>query len=303
MKGLLDPKMDFVFKNIFGSEKNSKILISFLNATLKPKDLITSVEIKNTDLNKGYIEDKFSRLDVKATTSNEEIINIEIQLKNEYNMIKRSLYYWSKLYSEQLNEGEDYSILKRTICINILNFKYLKTRKFHSAYRLKEIYSNEELTDVAEIHFIEIPKLEDGSDEKDMLVPWIEFLKDPESEKVRNLEMSIEEIRQAKDELIKMSNDDTQRELYEMRAKTLKDKISALNEAERKGIQKGIQEGEKKKAIEIAKSLLDVLDVQTISLKTGLSVDEINKLKQKCILIFFTDKIFNKNHDIICSRN
>ena len=279
MKGLLDPKMDFVFKNIFGSEKNSKILISFLNATLKPKDLITSVEIKNTDLNKGYIEDKFSRLDVKATTSNEEIINIEIQLKNEYNRIKRSLYYWSKLYSEQLNEGEDYSILKRTICINILNFKYLKTRKFHSAYRLKEIYSNEELTDVAEIHFIEIPKLEDGSDEKDMLVPWIEFLKDPESEKVRNLEMSIEEIRQAKDELIKMSNDDTQRELYEMRAKTLKDKISALNEAERKGIQKGIQEGEKKKAIEIAKSLLDVLDVQTISLKTGLSVDEINKLK------------------------
>ena len=279
MKGLLDPKMDFVFKNIFGSEKNPNILISFLNATLKPKDLITSVEIKNTDLNKGYIEDKFSRLDVKATTSNNEIINIEIQLKNEYNMIKRSLYYWSKLYSEQLNEGEDYSILKRTICINILNFKYLKTRKFHSAYRLKEIYSNEELTDVAEIHFIEIPKLEDGSDEKDMLVPWIEFLKDPESEKVRNLEMSIEEIRQAKDELIKMSNDDTQRELYEMRAKTLKDKISALNEAERKGIQKGIQEGEKKKAIEIAKSLLDVLDVQTISLKTGLSVDEINKLK------------------------
>ena len=162
---------------------------------------------------------------------------------------------------------------------DLLNFKYLKTRKFHSAYRLKEIYSNEELTDVAEIHFIEIPKLEDCSDEKDMLVPWIEFLKDPESEKVRNLEMSIEEIRQAKDELIKMSNDDTQRELYEMRAKTLKDKISALNEAERKGIQKGIQEGEKKKAIEIAKSLLDVLDVQTISLKTGLSVDEINKLK------------------------
>ena len=51
MKGLLDPKMDFVFKNIFGSEKNPKILISFLNATLKPKDLITSVEIKNTDIN------------------------------------------------------------------------------------------------------------------------------------------------------------------------------------------------------------------------------------------------------------
>ena len=260
MRGLLDPKMDFVFKNIFGSEKNPKILISFLNATLKPKYL-----------NKDYIEDKFSRLDVKATTSNDEVINIEIQLKNEYNMIKRSLYYWSKLYSEQLNEGEDYNLLKRTICINILNFKYLKTRKFHSAYRLKEIYSNEELTDVAEIHFIEIPKLEEGTDEKDMLVNWVEFLKDPESEKVRSLEMNIEEIRQAKDELIRMSNDDTQRQIYEMRAKTLKDKVSALNEAERKGA--------KNKAMEIAKSLLDVLDEKTISLKTGLSIDEIKNLK------------------------
>ena len=302
MRGLLDPKMDFVFKNIFGSEKHPNILISFLNATLKPKDLITAVEIKNTDLNKGYIEDKFSRLDVKATTSNNEIINIEIQLKNEYNMIKRSLFYWSKLYSEQLNEGEDYSVLKRTICINILNFKYLKTRKFHSGYRLKEIYSNEELTDVAEIHFIEIPKLEEGTDEKDMLVAWIEFLKNPESEKVRSLEMSIDEIREAKDELIRMSNDDTQRELYEMRAKTLKDKISALNEAERKGIkkgrqegikeglqkgiqeglQKGIQEGEKSKAIEIAKSLINIgLDKETMSKSTGLDLNEIEKLMSK----------------------
>ena len=195
MRGLLDPKMDFVFKNIFGSEKHPNILISFLNATLKPKDLITAVEIKNTDLNKGYIEDKFSRLDVKATTSNNEIINIEIQLKNEYNMIKRSLFYWSKLYSEQL---------------------------------------------------------------------------------------------------IRMSNDDTQRELYEMRAKTLKDKISALNEAERKGIkkgrqegikeglQKGIQEGEKSKAIEIAKSLINIgLDKETISKSTGLDLNEIEKLMSK----------------------
>ena len=275
MRGLLDPKMDFVFKNIFGSEKHPNILISFLDATLKPKDLITEVEIKNTDLNKGYIEDKFSRLDVKATTSNNEIINIEIQLKNEYNMIKRSLYYWSKLYSEQLNEGEDYSVLKRTICINILNFKYLKTRMFHSVYRMKEIHTNEELSDIQEIHFIEIPKLEDGSDEKDMLVAWIEFLKNPESEKVRSLEMSVDEIREAKDELIKMSNDDTQRELYEMRAKTLRDKISALNEAGRKGIKKG----EKNKAIEIAKSLINLgLDKESIAKSTGLDLCEVEKL-------------------------
>ena len=106
--------------------------------------------------------------------------------------------------------------------------------------------------------------------------------------------MSIDEIREAKDELIRMSNDDTQRELYEMRAKTLKDKISALNEAERKGIkkgrqegikeglQKGIQEGEKSKAIEIAKSLINIgLDKESISKSTGLDLNEIEKLMSK----------------------
>ena len=107
--------------------------------------------------------------------------------------------------------------------------------------------------------------------------------------------MSVDEIREAKDELIKMSNDDTQRELYEMRAKTLRDKISALNEAERKGIKKGreegrkegieegikegIEKGEKKKAIEIAKSLINLgLDKESIAKSTGLDLCEVEKL-------------------------
>ena len=192
-------------------------------------------------------------------------------------MIKRSLYYLSKMYEEQLGAGEDYSKLNRTVCINILNFKYLKTEKFHTGYRLKELETNEELTDVIEMHFIEIPKLPEESDEKDMLMAWTEFLRNPESEKVRNLEMSIEEIREAKDELIRLSNDDKQREIYEMRSKILKDKVSALNEAERKGIEKGIQQ----EKIEIAKNLLDVLDDETISLKTGLTVEKIQQLRKE----------------------
>src|SRR5574344_1791651 len=203
MKGLLDPKMDFVFKNIFGTEKNSKILISFLNETLKPKYLITAVEIKNTDINKDYIEDKFSRLDVKATTSNEEIINIEIQVKNEYNMIKRSLYYWSKIYEEQIVQGDNYEKLAKTVCINILDFKYLKNDRYHNAYRLKEIKTNEQLTDIMEIHFIEIPKLkkvENSEEITDMLTAWVEFISNPEGEVIANLEMSKKEIREAKEE-------------------------------------------------------------------------------------------------------
>lgn len=268
-RGLLDPKVDFVFKNIFGSPKHPEILISFLNSILNPKKKIVSVDINKTDIEKQYIEDKYSRLDVKATTSNNEIINIEIQLKNENNMIKRSLYYLSKMYEEQLNEKEDYSKLVRTICINILNFKYLKTENFHTGYRFKEIKTNEELTDVMEVHFIEIPKLNDLNDEKDMLVAWTEFLKDPESEKVRGLELSFNEIRQAKDELIRMSNDKKQRELYDMRANSLRDKISELNAVE------------KRNSIKITKNLLELgIDINIIMESTGLSLDEINRLYQ-----------------------
>uniref|UniRef100_UPI0025D8B709 Rpn family recombination-promoting nuclease/putative transposase n=1 Tax=uncultured Clostridium sp. TaxID=59620 RepID=UPI0025D8B709 len=159
------------------------------------------------------------------------------------------------------------------------------TEKFHTGYRLKEIETNEELTDIIEMHFIEIPKLPEESDEKDMLTAWTEFLKNPESEKVRSLEMSIEEIREAKDELVRISNDKEQREIYEMRSKILKDKVSALNEAERKGIEQGIkqgmEEGKRQRTIELAKNLLDVLDNETISLKTGLSIDEVEKLRRQ----------------------
>ena len=123
----------------------------------------------------------------------------------------------------------------------------------------------------------ENPKLKNNSDEKDMLVAWTEFLKDPESEKVRDLELSIDEIRQAKDELIRMSNDDKQRELYNMRANSLRDKISELDAAEKKGLERGIEEGKK----EVAINLLDVLDDETIALKTGLSIDIIKGLREE----------------------
>ena len=220
-------------------------------------------------------------MDVKAVTSKNEIINIEIQLKNEYNMIQRSLYYWSKLYEEQLEEGDRYYKLCRTVCINILDFKYLKNDRFHNGYRLKEIETNEELTDLEEIHFIEIPKLKKINSEKDIvdvLEGWVEFLRDPESEVVRKLEMTNKEIREAKDELYRLSMDEKERALYFIREKSIRDEISALANAEEKGMERGIKKGERNKAIEIAKSLLDVLDIETISIKTGLSIKEIEDI-------------------------
>ena len=279
---LLNPKIDFVFKKIFGSEEHPEILISFLNAVLKPKKPIVSVEIKNSDLEKEYMEDKFSRLDVKALTSNKEIINIEIQLKNEYNMIQRSLYYWSKLYEEQLSEGDRYDKLSRTVCINILDFKYLKNDRFHNGYRLKEIETNEELTDLQEIHFIEIPKLkrfESTEEIVDLLEGWVEFLRDPESEVIRKLEMSNKEIREAKDELYRLSRNSKERELYYLREKSLRDEISALANAKEKGLKEGLKQGLFEGKLESARSFLDILDDDTIATKLNIDVDIIKKLR------------------------
>lgn len=283
---LLNPKIDFVFKKIFGSEENPTILIGFLNAVLKPSIPIVEVEIKNTDIEKVHVEDKFSRLDVKARTSNKEIINIEIQLKNEYNMIQRSLYYWSKLYEEQLGDGDRYDKLCRTVCINILDFKYLKNDRFHNGYRLKEIETNEELTDIEEIHFIEIPKLKKLSSEEevvDMLEGWVEFLRDPESEVVRKLEMSNSEIREAKDKLYKLSMDEKERELYFLREKSIKDEISALANAEEKGIQigieKGIQEGIQREKIETVLRLKSLgLNTEQIAKGTCITESEVENI-------------------------
>ena len=279
---LLNPKIDFVLKKIFGSEEHPEILISFLNAVLKPKKPIVSVEIKNLDLEKEYIEDKFSRLDVKALTSNKEIINIEIQLKNEYNMIQRSLYYWSKLYEEQLSEGDRYDKLSRTVCINILDFKYLKNDRFHNGYRLKEIETNEELTNLQEIHFIEIPKLkrfESTEEIVDLLEGWVEFLRDPESEVIRKLEMSNKEIREAKDELYRLSRNSKERELYYLREKSLRDEISALANAKEKGLKEGLKQGLFEGKLESARSFLDILDDDTIATKLNIDVDIIKKLR------------------------
>ncbi len=288
---LLDPKVDFIFKLIFGNEKHPKILISFLNAVIKPKNKITSVIIQNTELEKKHIEDKFSRLDVKATTNKGEVVNIEIQLRNENNMIKRAIFYMSKNYSTQLKKGEDYSTISKTISINILRFKYLDEEKnFHNAYRFKNIENGKELTDIMEVHFIELPKFDTNKQgqaiienlnkiSKDsivknvnMLEAWTLFLKKPDSLTIRKLEDSIPEIKEAKIELTEISADEKTRRLYEMREDAIRDRISALTGAEKKGIEKGVIKTTK----EMFKNNLDINLIATI---TNLPMEKLLEIK------------------------
>ena len=82
VRTLLDPKIDFVFKKIFGAENNKLVLIDFLNSAINDEDKIVDVELKNTDIEKEFLDSKFSRLDIKAITDKKEHVNIEIQVKN-----------------------------------------------------------------------------------------------------------------------------------------------------------------------------------------------------------------------------
>ena len=69
---------------------------------------------------------------------------------------------------------------------------------------------------------------------------------------------------------------------YDLCEKTMYDEISALNSAKREGKEEGFKEGELRGELKakkkLAKSLLDVLDIETISKKTGLSIDEFKRL-------------------------
>ena len=289
---LLPPKMDFVFKRIFGNENHPNVLISFLNAVLNLVDPIQSIELKDTTIEKSHLEDKPSRLDVKAVTNKGEHINIEIQLEDEYNMIKRSLYYWSKLYEGQLENRENYQKPSRTICINLLDFNLLNHDKFHSVYRLKDCETQEELTDIIELHFIELQKMKQVQrveEVKTKLEAWLYFINQPDSELVQELEKIEVDIKEAKAELIRLSGDRKERERYEKRRESRLNEISALSYAEEKGIQKGIEQGvkqgleqgAKQRNVEIAKNLLDILDDETISLKTGLSIEEVKEIRKE----------------------
>ena len=146
-------------------------------------------------------------------------------------------------------------------------------------YRLKDCQTNEELTDVIELNFIELKKMKDVKhieEIKTKLEAWLYFINQPESELVQELEKVEVDIKEAKDELIRLSGDKEERARYEKRRESLLNKVSALKNAEEKGIKQGVR----KEKIEIAKNLLDILDNETISLKTGLSVSEVQQLRK-----------------------
>jgi predicted transposase/invertase (TIGR01784 family) len=279
----MNPRNDFVFQRIFGSEENKDILLSFLNGVFKPPkgQELTDIEILSTKLNKERISEKSIVLDIRARTAEGVQINIEIQLVNRYNVEKRTLFYWSRLFNSQLPSGDDYKMLKKTVTINILDFEYLPLERYHSTYHLREDHTYHQMTDVLEIHFIELPKLfKENANLDDLLVDWMLFLKGIGNELMEEIVMKVPEIRKAMTVLDILSQDQEARILYEMREKALHDEASMLSGAREEGIKEGIKEGERKKAVEFAKKLLQKgMDIDSVAELTDLPIEEIRVLQ------------------------
>ena len=287
----LKVKNDFIFQKIFGQNEHKEILISFLNAVLAlaGEKRLTDIEIiENTRLKKDHIDDKLGVLDIQAKAITGEQFNIEVQLINQYNMDQRTLFYWSKLFSEQLKEGQPFQSLKKTITINILDFSYIKVEHYHSVFHLWEDFHKEcKLTDILEIHFLELPKFRKARpDLSKPLDRWLIFIEDSPKE-VR--EMAIDKdpaIAKAEELLERLGSLDEVKRYYEAREMAIHDEVTRITGAKAEGRAEGLAEGEVegilKGKIETAQNLLSMgMIIQDIAAATGLAMEQIEQLKKK----------------------
>ena len=308
----ISPRVDLAFKKIFGVEENKDLLISLINSIVGTEDQVSDITLLNPYNPKNFKQDKLSILDVKATNQDGKRFNIEIQISDEADYDKRALYYWAKLYTEQLKVAQDYSALSKAIGIHILNFTSIpQAKNYHNVFHITEKENGFAYFKDLELHTIELNKFTSDSSEelKDIVAKtrnaldmWVAFLTRHDLLKADRLpkELDNEELKKALHVLDVLNFSEEERELYEdhlkwlrIEANTLKKtaekalaegisigKQEGISIGEARGIKKGIEEGENRKAIKIAKNLLSQkIDISTISSATGLSIAEIQKLK------------------------
>ncbi len=286
----LDVKTDYAFKKVFGSENSKAILISFLNAIVyenaphKIKDL-TIVDPYNIPMIKG-VKDTF--VDVKAILDDDSKVIIEMQVLNHKGFEKRVLYNAAKNYSIQLTRNEAYHLLNPVIALSIVDFvMFEESQNTINSFKLIEKEQFIHYNDDIELIFVELPKfkkeLEELNNIKDQ---WIYFVQNAGSleyipsnfdETIKQALENANEANLTKDELEAQYK---RKEFISIqKLAVLKADEDGIEKGMEKGLQEGLEKGMEQKSIEIAKNLLDVLDNETISLKTGLSITVIQDLR------------------------
>lgn len=285
-KRLLPLTNDYVFKRNFGykgEEEVTKVLLKDIT-----KSNISFVELDNNPITqKDLYDEKLGIMDVKATMDGNVICDIEVQVVKQIDIIKRIMFYWSKMYSREVKSGSGYETAKRTICVLIADFELKETEyieKYITKWNLREEdYPKKILTDCMEFYIIELPKVTKYQKQNKYknLNLWVEFIKNPEvnfmvEKDDDELKETIDAIEKAKENLEKISEDEHERELSRLREKYIRDQYSI----KATGYSEGLEVGKKDKQIEIAKRMLSKgIDIDTIIEITELTKEEIEKLK------------------------
>ncbi len=255
---LLSPKIDVVFKTLFSDYDNRDILKDFLASVLDiDTDDINEVHVVNTEILPETLEQKYSRLDI-AMIIDEKTINIEMQVKKLNDFRERVLFYWSKLYTNDLREGQSYKNLRQTISINILDYKMFDCEEYHSVFMLKELNRNELLTDKCRFDFLELPKVSQDSKQVKRLERWMRFFNLKNEEDVKMIAKTDDKImNKAIFVLEKMSADDKMREVARVRERALHDEASYIEDAINQGRKEGINQGRKEGIADILQQMLE----------------------------------------------
>ena len=286
----ISPRVDVAFKKIFGVEENKDLLISLINSIVSLEDQVSDITLLNPYNAQNFSRDKLSILDIKAQGIDGKRFNIEIQISDEADYDKRALYYWAKLYTEQLEVAEDYSALSKAIGIHILNFISIpEVDKYHNVFHITEKETGESYFKDLELHTIELKKFSKDSNEKlpdiiakvkSSLDMWSAFLTRNDLLQTDNLPKGLDDnnLKKALTVLDVMNFSSLERDAYEDHLKWLRIEANTLKKAEAKGVEKGRAEGKK----EIAKLMLSDGDSPIkISKITGLSISEIKEMGLK----------------------
>ncbi len=240
---LMKPKVDFAFKEIMTDEKART---GFLAAVLKihPEDM-KETQILNTNLRREHADDKQGILDVRLLMNDSAEIDIEIHLSQLKVWAERSLFYLSKMCTDQISPGQSYHVFKKCINISILDFELFPNEtEFYSCFHIREDTRRFIYTDKMEFHLIELPKLpkelkEDSSD----VELWAKFINSERKEEFDMLAQKNQYIESAYERLQIISQDREKRLEYEAREKAIRDHNQMILEAEERGEKRGEKRG------------------------------------------------------------
>ena len=279
-------KNDIIFKAFFARPGNEIFLIDFLEALLKIK--IEKIKIKEeVNLEQLSVEEKGGRLDLQATLNDGIIVNIELQMNNNFNIEERTTLYSSKVNSRDAKRGTDYSEINKVIMINILGYNLLDVEEYISeTVIVLDKHRDYEVLKGIKWYFIELPKFrKKNPDMYDKIDQWICFIDDSNKEAVKMAESKNVVLKKARKELDYLTGDAAVRRMAELREKWEMDEIAVKKHAERIGKEEGRREGKIEGKIEekraVAKKLLEIgVEISKIIEATGLNKEEIENLKQ-----------------------